>query len=108
MLNSRTDCNALAKEVLAQCDLMHPSRLVEVEQTIYYLKKRKMSQNHIKEAESEKTAAEGDGANINCLNEYIELLYEGVADKIKASSLILQLARDPENLESLSKNGRFY
>lgn len=44
MLNTRTDCNALAKEVLAQCDLLHPSRLVEVEQTIYYLKKRKMTQ----------------------------------------------------------------
>lgn len=48
---------------------------------------------------------ENEGANINCLNEYIELLYEGVADKVKASSLILQLARDPENLDSLSKNG---
>lgn len=50
---------------------------------------------------------ECEGANINCLNEYIELLYEGVADKIKGSSLILQLARDPENLDSLSKNGTF-
>lgn len=45
MLNTRTDCNALAKEVLAQCDLIHPSRLVEVEQTIYYLKKRKRPQS---------------------------------------------------------------
>lgn len=44
-LNSRTDCNMLAKEVLMQCDLIHPSRLVEVEQTIYYLKKRKLTQN---------------------------------------------------------------
>lgn len=43
-LNSRTDCNALAREVLLHCDLIHPSRLVEVEQTIYYLKKRKMTQ----------------------------------------------------------------
>lgn len=46
MLNSRTDCNALAREVLSQCDLIHPSRLVEVEQTIYYLKKRKISQQN--------------------------------------------------------------
>lgn len=45
MLNTRTDCNVLAREVLAQCDLLHPSRLVEVEQTIYYLKKRKMTHN---------------------------------------------------------------
>lgn len=46
-----------------------------------------------------------DGANINSLNDYIELLYEGVPDKIKASNLILQLARDPDNMEFLSKNG---
>lgn len=43
-LNSRTDCNSLAKEVMLHCDLIHPSRLVELEQTIYYLKKRKMTQ----------------------------------------------------------------
>lgn len=43
-LNSRTDCNSLAREVLLHCDLIHPSRLVELEQTIYYLKKRKMTQ----------------------------------------------------------------
>lgn len=48
MLNSRTDCNAVAKEVLMQCDLLHPSRLVEVEQTIYYLKKRKLTQGLLK------------------------------------------------------------
>lgn len=43
-LNSRTDCNSLAREVLLHCDLIHPSRLVEVEQTIFYLKKRRMTQ----------------------------------------------------------------
>lgn len=42
---------------------------------------------------------------MNSLNDYIELLYEGVPDKIKASNLILQLARDPDNLDFLSKNG---
>jgi hypothetical protein len=42
MLNSRTDCYALAKEVVYQCDLIHHSRSSEVEQTIYYLKKRKL------------------------------------------------------------------
>lgn len=46
-----------------------------------------------------------ENANINCLNEYVELLYEGITDKVKASHLILILARDPENLESLSRNG---
>lgn len=42
MINSRTDCHSLAKEVVSQCDLIHHSRLAEVEQIIYYLKKRKL------------------------------------------------------------------
>ena len=47
-----------------------------------------------------------ENANINSLNEYVELLYEGITDKVKASHMILILARDSENLESLSKNGK--
>lgn len=43
MLNSRTDCLALAREIVNQCDLIHHSRVPEVEQTIFYLKKRKLS-----------------------------------------------------------------
>lgn len=109
LLNSRTDCNALAKEVLAQCDLIHPSRLVEVEQTVYYLKKRKVTQPNSKSNDSlsngKITPPEDKGADINSLNEYIDLFYESVTDKIKASNLILQLAKDSENLEALSKNG---
>ncbi|KAK9720460.1 hypothetical protein QE152_g22020 [Popillia japonica] len=107
MLNTRTDCNALAKEVLAQCDLLHPSRLVEVEQTIYYLKKRKMTHTPKENDTSKSPNNTDDVANINCLNEYVELLYEGLSDKVKASHLILILARDPENLESLSRNETF-
>lgn len=45
-------------------------------------------------------------ANINNLEEYIELLYEDVASKVKGSSMILQLARNPDNLEELSTNER--
>lgn len=42
MINSRTDCHALSKEVVNHCDLIHHSRLAEIEQIIYYLKKRKL------------------------------------------------------------------
>lgn len=109
-MNTRTDCNALAKEVLSQCDLIHPSRLVEVEQIIYYLKKRKNVQTNKNNdvANTGKITPQEEGANINSLNEYIDLFYESVSDKIKASNYILQLARDPENLESLSKNGKLF
>lgn len=40
-LNSKTDCSSLAKAVIEKCELIHPSKLAEVEQLIYYLKKRK-------------------------------------------------------------------
>ena len=43
-------------------------------------------------------------ANLNNLDEYIELLYEEMSDKIKATALILSLARNPDNLEELIQN----
>ena len=49
-------------------------------------------------------AKHGTAANINYLDDYIELLYEEVASKVKGSGLILQLARNPDNLEELSQN----
>lgn len=39
------------------------------------------------------------------MDEYIELLYEGIPEKIRGSALILQLARNPDNLEELLHNG---
>ena len=43
-------------------------------------------------------------ANINNIEEYIELLYEEGPPKVRGSQLILQLARNPDNLEELSQN----
>ncbi|XP_044268197.1 kinesin-associated protein 3 [Tribolium madens] len=107
MLNSRTDCYALAKEVVYQCDLIHHSRISEVEQTIYYLKKRKLSHGSVKDNNSShdlKQIINADEPNYNNLSDYIELLYEGMSEKIKGAHLIQLLARDPENLDALSKN----
>lgn len=39
------------------------------------------------------------------MEEYVELLYEGIPEKIRGSALILQLARNPDNLEELLHNG---
>ena len=46
-------------------------------------------------------------AVISNIDSYIELLYEEIPDKIKGSSLILQLARIPDNLQELTKNGKY-
>lgn len=44
-------------------------------------------------------------ASITRVEEYVELLYEGIPEKIRGSALILQLARNPDNLEELLHNG---
>lgn len=48
---------------------------------------------------------DGATATINSVDQYIELLYEDIQDKIKGSAFILQLARNPDNLIELSRNG---
>ena len=45
-------------------------------------------------------------ANINDVDDYLELLYEDLPEKSRGTALILQLARNPDNLEELFQNGR--
>lgn len=124
-LNQATDISALAKEVLGKCKLIHPSKIAEVEQLLYYLQNRKEKiplnrsgstttddddpNIRIGSASSHRYSPvssqfENEIANINNLDEYIELLYEEGLAKIKGSHMILQLARNPDNLEELSQN----
>ncbi len=134
-LNQQTDVSALAREVIAKCKLIHPSKQAEVEQLLYYLQNRKEKAASATGSGSRGGSAEGSGggglragsasmhryspigddpaagsdatpANINNLEEYIELLYEEVASKVRGSGLILQLARNPDNLEELAGNER--
>lgn len=44
-------------------------------------------------------------ANINDIEEYVELLYEDIPEKVRGTALILQLARNPDNLDELHLNG---
>ena len=122
-LNAKTDPAVLAREVVDKCDLIHKSQLSDVEQIIYYLKNRKevpqegnAQSSNAKSAGVRSTAtAEKNGtvdktvekASIRNIEEYIELLYEELPERIRGSALILQLARNPDNLEELEKNGWF-
>lgn len=47
-------------------------------------------------------------ASMRNVDEYVELLYEDLIDRIRGSSLILQLARYSDNLEELEKNGLYF
>lgn len=47
-LNANTDTSSLARKVVEECRLIHPSKIREVEQLLFYLQNRKQS-NGIKE-----------------------------------------------------------
>ena len=47
----------------------------------------------------------GEEAQVSQVERYVELLYEGLPEKIRGSALLLQLARNPDNLEELLHNG---
>uniref|UniRef100_A0A8C9WPH0 Kinesin-associated protein 3b n=1 Tax=Scleropages formosus TaxID=113540 RepID=A0A8C9WPH0_SCLFO len=110
-LNSNTDIASLARKVVDECRLIHPSKLAEVEQLLYYLQNRRKS-NEKKEKRQIKprdlTPFEGmeidEEANINNIDDYVELLYEDIPEKVRGSTLILQLARNPDNLKELLHN----
>lgn len=40
-LNAHTDTSSLARKVVEECRLIHPSKIREVEQLLFYLQKRK-------------------------------------------------------------------
>ena len=40
-LSEKSDVKALAKEIIEKCKLIHPSKILEVEQLLFYLQKRK-------------------------------------------------------------------
>lgn len=40
-LNANTDIASLARKVVEECKLIHPSKLAEVEQLLYYLQNRR-------------------------------------------------------------------
>ncbi|XP_018532192.1 kinesin-associated protein 3a isoform X1 [Lates calcarifer] len=110
-LNASTDTSSLARKVMEECRLIHPSKLREVEQLLFYLQNRK----HANDNQERKRISPRDfkpyagveldeEASINSIDEYVELLYEDIQEKIRGATLIFQLARNPDNLEELLQN----
>ncbi|MGH0175895.1 UNVERIFIED_CONTAM: hypothetical protein FKN15_071744 [Acipenser sinensis] len=116
-LNANTDIASLSRKVVEECKLIHPSKLAEVEQLLFYLQNRRDTptgrEKKEKKLSKPKDPPPFEGmeidevANINDMDDYIELLYEEIPDKVRGSALILQLARNPDNLEELLQNGNF-
>ncbi len=118
-LGPTTDIRALAKEVVNRCKLIHPTKLLEVEQLLFYLQNRRDTnltgdaitndpQKPISD-ELEQPSIDtqiNETASLNDIDDYAEMLYENVPDKIKGSALILQLARNPDNLSEIIQKGQ--
>lgn len=110
-LTSESNITTLAKEVVSKCSLIHPSKLPEVEQLLYYLQNRKETADVVSSGKKKPISDKlenpniddiNETANINDLEDYVEMLYEDdIKAKIRGSALILQLARNPDNLEEL-------
>ncbi|KAM8889925.1 LOW QUALITY PROTEIN: kinesin-associated protein 3a [Synchiropus picturatus] len=110
-LNANTNTLSLARKVVEECRLIHPSKIHEVDQLLFYLQNRKQpngeeEKSHISPRDLPSYAGVelNEEANINKVDEYVELLYEDVQEKIRGATLILQLARNPDNLEELLQN----
>ncbi|XP_077439270.1 kinesin-associated protein 3a [Vanacampus margaritifer] len=110
-LNSNTDTSSLARKVVEECNLIHPSKLNEVEQLLFYLQTRRQpNDDQEKKHSSPRDFAPyavvelNEEASINNIDGYLELLYEDIQEKIRGATLIFQLARNPDNLEELKKN----
>uniref|UniRef100_A0A8B9JWL4 Kinesin-associated protein 3a n=1 Tax=Astyanax mexicanus TaxID=7994 RepID=A0A8B9JWL4_ASTMX len=124
-LNPNTDIGSLARKVVEECRLISPTKLPEVEQLLFYLQnrksptgmhgKKKLINKYLMKKKEKKqikprdpTPFEGmeldEEANINSIDDYVELLYEDVPEKIRGATLILHLARNPDNLEELLQN----
>jgi hypothetical protein len=118
-LGPSTDIRALAKEVINRCKLIHPTKLLEVEQLLFYLQNRRDTNltNDSIPGDSQKPISDeleqpsidtqiNEIASLNDIDDYAEMLYEDVPEKIKGSALILQLARNPDNLSEIIQKGK--
>ncbi|CAL8346979.1 unnamed protein product [Merluccius merluccius] len=112
-LSPSTDVGALARKVVEECKLIPLSRLPQVEHLLHYLQTRRSTPEGVDQSSRllrprELTPFEGlevsEEASISQIEQYVELLYEGLPEKIRGSTLLLQLARNPDNLEELLHN----
>jgi len=115
-LDQDTNIAQLAKEIVAKCSLIHPTKIGEVEQLLYYLQNRRENVLAATDSAAGKRPLSdrlqdpnvddiNETASINDLDDYAEMLYEDDAKaKVRGSALILQLARNPDNLEELFQN----
>ncbi|KAI8848530.1 kinesin-associated protein-domain-containing protein [Chytridium lagenaria] len=125
-----TNLSNLAHEVVEKCKLIHPSRERDVEQVLYYLQQRNLTDDshgtfcrkkntsnrawlrkQVDEARQQQqddetinNSTKDESSSLDRIEHYIEGLYEEIPDKIASTRKILYLAKMPENMEALISN----
>ncbi|ETN77932.1 Kinesin-associated protein, partial [Necator americanus] len=114
-LNEDVDIRRLADVVMSKCELIPETMREEVEQVLYYLQKRTNDRSRRGRSASSISSNEYNSigtvssvspvrANLDQVDSYIELFYEGAAEKNRGASCILELAKNPANLDVLIEN----
>ncbi|GBG72063.1 hypothetical protein CBR_g10998 [Chara braunii] len=122
-LTATSDITALASEIVSKCKVLTQSKTPQVEQLLHQLlqrrelgsgsrfdggdkdmqelQKRRIAEEKYTDAQRRLIRSETERARMEDLDLYLEWLYEGMDEKIKASSMVCQLARRTENMEGL-------
>jgi len=114
-LNDRTDIEALAVNIMERCKLITPQKFHELLQLLAFLQTRAQDAQFVasiakaKEAHQQQQSLldHGDAtdtAKIGDIDEYMDLLYEDHDKKIQGTSMVLQIAQNPDNLEEMIQN----
>ncbi|KAI9356221.1 kinesin-associated protein-domain-containing protein [Zopfochytrium polystomum] len=112
-LGPQSNLTTMAKEIIEKCKLIHPSKVRDVEQTLYYLQQRQQSEepawnrkqmDDFRPVEDESNKVPVEDSSMDQIELYVEGLYEELPEKIASTKHILQLARVPDNMELLISN----
>ena len=93
-LDDKSNIKTLAKDIIEKCKLIHPSKILEVEQLLFYLQNRKDTGISASKGSSQKSGNFGkledpgfsgtetkELASINDVDSYLEMLYDDLPEK---------------------------
>uniref|UniRef100_A0A0R3RIP0 Kinesin-associated protein 3 n=1 Tax=Elaeophora elaphi TaxID=1147741 RepID=A0A0R3RIP0_9BILA len=105
-LNERVDISALARHIFLVCPVIPDCRINELEQILYYLQKRHSSGSgsDVNLSTESLDVASTSRASMSNIEDYIEMLYDEISEKTKATALFLELSQNHRNLQQLIEN----
>lgn len=88
--------------------MMPATQLETLVELITRLQKRKRTTEwQEEERPASRAGVQEESASIERIEEYVELLYEGISDKVRGTRLFLKLVRNPVHLEVVLRHGTY-